>query len=52
MFSRMLVMANSLKSVFTPTLNGIVVNGWYVSSAPIIKRARLTDWFQHMQKKQ
>ena len=51
MFSRTLVMVNILKSVFTPTLNGIVGNGWYMSSTSIVKHARLTDWFQHMQKK-
>ena len=34
---------------FNLTLNGIVVNGWYVSSEPIVKR--LTDWFQQHAKK-
>ena len=46
-FSR--VVAKILKELSTPTLNGIVVSTWCVSSAPVIRDAGLNDQLRHMQ---
>ena len=38
------------EELFPPTLNGIVVSGWYVSSTPVIQHAQLTDQLRHVQR--
>ena len=38
------------EELFTLTLNGIVVSGWYVSSALVVHHARLPDRLRRMQR--
>ena len=38
------------KELFALILNGIVISGWYVSSAAIAQHAGLTDWLPRMRK--
>ena len=38
------------EELFTLNLNGVIVSGWYVSSASVAQHARLPDWLRRVQR--
>ena len=46
----MVAMAKIFEELFIPTLNGIAVSVWYVSSTPVILHTVLNDQLQRIKK--